>query len=456
MTFTLHTPVNETSLIYLSIFTSNKQRVRYCTGERTITKFWDAKKQRVTTKGNPKGNGTNSVLDMLESAVTDAMNLCKAKKEPLTKERITFVLDATRNQTDPTPPESTPLSFWQYFDEFLSRDRFSKNGLPLKPQSMVAYQLTYKRLKEFEKSKRIKLDFDVLDKPTLEKFKSFLLQKQNNNFLDKTVKGLAPNTINLTFKRLKTVLNEAIEDGYNVPTNFKKVVMSAVPTTEISLSIGETMSMYHLDLKHNPTLDVVRDLFLIGCYTALRFSDYSKVNSSNIEYKGTTKILSITATKTGKALSVPITEIVEAILAKYDGTLPKPYTNQRMNIYLKEIGQLLELSETVKVTAHKQGLEYKKEVPKWSLLKTHTARRTGATILYNLTKNVYLCMGLTGHSTEKQFQTYIRNTGIDNAVSLDQTFKDTKFGTITPPPETVKLTIAAKNIIIEPLNVAKT
>ncbi|MBK8586830.1 MAG: tyrosine-type recombinase/integrase [Bacteroidetes bacterium] len=83
----------------------------------------------------------------------------------------------------------------------------------------------------------------------------------------------------------------------------------------------------------------MRDLFVIGCWTGLRFSDFTKLRKDNIA-KG---IISIRTQKTDQALMIPIHPMVMEIFKKYTVSdeiiLPRAITNQNMNDYLKVIGQ---------------------------------------------------------------------------------------------------------------------
>ncbi|MBL0282280.1 MAG: hypothetical protein IPQ11_18360 [Bacteroidetes bacterium] len=112
----------------------------------------------------------------------------------------------------------------------------------------------------------------------------------------------------------------------------------------IYLTTDEMQEILELDLSIKPSLERVRDLFLVGCYTGLRFSDFSILEPKN--FKG--GMIEITQTKTGDSIMIPIHTVVHSILKKYDGKLPVAISNQKTNNHLKEIGEL--------VKSLKQGL----------------------------------------------------------------------------------------------------
>lgn len=65
-------------------------------------------------------------------------------------------------------------------------------------------------------------------------------------------------------------------------------------------------------------LDRVRDLFLVGCWTGLRFSDFSRIAPENI--KG--DFIEIETQKTAEPVVIPIHTTVKQIMKKYKGKYP--------------------------------------------------------------------------------------------------------------------------------------
>jgi len=83
------------------------------------------------------------------------------------------------------------------------------------------------------------------------------------------------------------------------------------------------------DLSENNKLDRVRDLFLIGCYTGLRYSDYSILKPEQIK-EG---FITTTQVKTGDEVIIPIHATVQKIIEKYNGNCPvQSATKRQINI----------------------------------------------------------------------------------------------------------------------------
>jgi integrase len=77
--------------------------------------------------------------------------------------------------------------------------------------------------------------------------------------------------------------------------------------------------MQNLDLSKQPRYERVRDMFVIGCYTGLRFSDLCNIKPHDIE-NGMIDIIQI---KTGNQVFIPMANDVVNILAKYNNSCLK-------------------------------------------------------------------------------------------------------------------------------------
>ena len=188
----------------------------------------------------------------------------------------------------------------------------------------------------------------------------------------------------------------------------------------IYLTEEEILLLFNLDLSQNRKLETVRDLFIVGCYTGLRFSDFTQIKKENIK----DGFISIRTQKTDKPVVIPIHWTIQQILDKYcnenENSLPRAISNQKMNEYLKEIGKKAEIKEMVLVTKSKGGLKVKSSVQKYELISTHTARRSLATNLFLQGFPSISIMKITGHKSEKAFLKYIKMTPEENAIKLKQ------------------------------------
>ena len=89
-----------------------------------------------------------------------------------------------------------------------------------------------------------------------------------------------------------------------------------------------------------------------------------------------------------------------------------------MNKYLKEVGEIAGIDETMKIAITKGGKTETNLFPKFDLMTTHTARRSFATNAYLMDIPSISIMKITGHRTERSFMKYIRISQEDNANKL--------------------------------------
>lgn len=194
----------------------------------------------------------------------------------------------------------------------------------------------------------------------------------------------------------------------------------------VYLNSKEIEKLAKLNLSENPRLDKVRDLFLIGCATGLRFSDYNQVNQDHITKVKGGYTLSVRTSKTGENVIIPIGTNVLEIIKKYDFRLQKIPSNQKVNKSLKDLCKLAGFTETIVKHISKGDMRIESKKKKWEMISTHTARRSFATNAYLGGIPELKIMKITGHRTEKSFLRYIRISQEDNALNLIQHpfFKD--------------------------------
>ena len=82
-----------------------------------------------------------------------------------------------------------------------------------------------------------------------------------------------------------------------------------------------------------------------------------------------------------------------------------------------------EITDIVEITRTEGDRRISERKKKYQLVSSHTARRTGATLLYQSGIPAGQCMMLTGHQKESTFYKYIKTTKEENARKL----KDAEF-----------------------------
>ncbi len=373
------------------------------TGEKVNPKLWDAKRQRATTdKRNPTAhvriNDTLEALAAVTVQIFRDFNLGAISLEDF-KNEIDY-----RMEWKPRPAkewEAPAISFFGFIEnEYL-------------PEKQVRAKATWQtlnnafdHLKEYAAEKRGGvLHYEDLTHRFFADFKKWLHER----------KGHGINTAAKVLRRVKQFARASHERRYHNVTDYVGVKLETAKTTKFALTFEELEAMYGMDLTDSPRLERVRDLFLIGAYTGLRFSDFSRIRPEHIEETPTEKILNITTQKTGQPVSIPLFDIPETLLRKYDFAAPS-MSNQKMNDYLKELGKRAGMTEKMFVTETAGGKRSEVVLSKWERLTTHVARRSFATNFYRDGTPAAVLMRITGHATERQFMQYIAIEGRANAL----------------------------------------
>lgn len=245
------------------------------------------------------------------------------------------------------------------------------------------------------------ITFDSFDKKFVNSFDSFLKEYYNHK----------QNSISKHFKNLKTYLIEASNRGliFNSAFIAKDFFSPTENTTAIYLNEMELKKMYDEDLSDNPTMELARDIFLIGCYIGQRVGDYNGLSNDDIVSMNGTRFFNIRQTKTKTDVLCPITkEISEIMKLRHNNLPPKKLNEQDINDEIKKLGKRLGFTKKIKCEFTKGGKKVVQMIPKYDLIMTHTARRSFCTNMYLKKMPVYDIMLFSGHKTEREFYKYIR------------------------------------------------
>ena len=200
---------------------------------------------------------------------------------------------------------------------------------------------------------------------------------------------------------------------------------------KIYLTKDEIQALFDMPLEGFD--ETVRDVFLIGCYTGLRYSDLCRITESCIgKTESGTPVIRLVQHKTKSPVIIPILDDnLIVLLKKYDFNVPKIWdvsinrniknTLSRLSLTVPSLAKkertLLTLPERrMEEEARKKGLdlfEHDAEgfpiKARWEMVSLHTARRTFITNVYLSGKfSVEFMMKLSGHKKYDTFKKYVR------------------------------------------------
>lgn len=400
---------NGLSLIYLQFKYAGRKLV-YSFGQSINPTSWHSKKQRVKSNKATTADGKhylNDLLDALEKQCNTAYNSLLKTGIPAPSEIKKRLSEFMEGKPEPSKKE-TLLSLVERFvnNEIVYR------GSTRKKNTVRSYKTTYNHLLKFSKETKTVTDFETI---TLDYYNRFVL------YLRK--KGLSSNSIGKEVKNLKTFMSEAVDLGYtdNIQFRHKKFAVSREDAEAIYLSTKEIEQLYAHDFADNKRYDEVRDLFIFGCCTGLRYSDYSTVKAGNVVKDGKDFYIKIKTQKTGQMVTIPCSPIVLGLFNKYNKqgrTLPQALSNQKFNDHIKDVCREAGLTDAGR-------LQSAPELELCECISSHTARRSFLTNYYLEGFPVIDLMKISGHTTEKSFMRYIKISGDDAARRLQTHIKKT-------------------------------
>jgi len=401
-----HQDKSKEALISLYFHYSGK-RLKYSTGEKVLPKYWNTDKQRTLyTKKYPEYVGINTRLNDLENLTI------KIFKE---YDFGDIELDNFKKELNiGTGKENLEVEKLPNFEEFVATFLEERSGkVNSKRGTWKIFKTVFNHLKEYGKERGRPLDYKDFTFEFRHKFENWLYlppREHSTNYAAKV------------FEITRQFLREAARRGYNTNKTFEQRgwTIPKAKVQNIVLSFQELETLYRLDLTNKPRLDRVRDLFLLGAYSGLRYSDFTRIKPQHIIKEGGVEMIQIRTIKTDTEVVIPLMPELKNILEKYDYHSPKAISNQKMNDYLKELCKLAEINDRISLKKSKAGKQIDLNLEKWEAVSTHTARRSFATNFYEKGLSAIQLMQITGHSTEKQFMGYINIDKKQNAINIAQ------------------------------------
>ncbi len=390
-TFSLH----PNGTIYLYHWITPTQPFKASTRLKIEASKWNKEKMRPKSPTYTyKGVNVRKELIRIENAFLEAWNYFQTNAgfSPI-KLKQKF-----KTNLLPEPARVTSKDSKQFLDFF--SNMLEEYKTTMKKNSWKGYRTTLMHLKNF--FGRSRPNFEDIDMAFYNSYKKYLIEK-----------GLSINTISTHWKFIKAIMKQAQYRRLHSNTDYLMFKRTHEESDTIFLTMDELQKIY--DLKLKGYLNKARDYFIIGSYTGLRYDDWERVDLSMIKDNEQ----SIRSKKTGEISIIPIHEKVLRTLNKYkNGKLPSKPTNQKMNLFIKEVVKKAGINDPVETRITRGGEMVLSIKPKYELVSTHTARRSLATNLILQGTSPYLVMSITGHKSLPNFEKYIRFNELQASMQL--------------------------------------
>ncbi len=357
------------------------------------------------TKGQPKNLKEANFKQLNEDLIKSSADLLNHFNKSNGKHEINS--EWLKEFINPSKqPETIPTKLVEYFDYYALHKRST-----LENSTFTKLNVNKHLLERFQIEVKREYNISEIDAKFKLDFESYCLKQK-----------YAPNTIARTIKFIKTVCYHAKSNGLETNYQLENIKVKIEKVEKIYLNPKELESIESANLEFD-YLDNARDWLLISCETGQRVSDFMRFNKDQIRYEGNVPLIEFTQLKTGKIMAIPLSKKVRTILEKRNGDFPRKISDQKYNVYIKEVCKLAEIDELIK--GSKQDAKNLRKVsglfPKYELVTSHIGRRSFATNNYGRIPTPLL-MNVTGHTTEGMFLEYIGKTQTDKAIHLAEYF----------------------------------
>jgi site-specific recombinase XerD len=362
--------------------TVNGEAVQFGAKTEVNPKIWDTKSGKAVGK-TQEVIELNGILESIKATMTKIYRELQERETTVTPERIKNIFFGVEIR------QQMLLEHFQRHNDDVER----LIGISKSKATYQKYEVTRKHLADFikEKYNLSDISFKEINHLFITDFEVYLL----------TSCGCNPNTTAKFMQFFKRIVIIAKNNGWiktdpfaNYKIRLKKVDRGYLTQEEVEAIMAKQFS--------TKRLEQVRDIFVFSCFCGLAYIDVKKLRKENIRtsFDGNLWIMG-KREKTDVTFSIPLLDIPKKILEKYEGTLPDNRilpvpSNQKMNAYLKEIGDLCEINKEISF---------------------HLARHTFATLTLSKGVSIESVSKMLGHTNIRTTQIYARIT--DAKISHD-------------------------------------
>lgn len=302
--------------------TIDKAATRFSLKIEIEPKLWNIDFARANGKSK-EAVDINKILDNTSASLHTIYQKILTKDNYVTAEKV------KNSYLGLSTDSTTLLQLYQQHND----DMEKAVGITVAKATLQKYQVTYKRLEEFMKSRYNISDINLkeIDHRFITDFELFLRTDSKCN-------------VNTTYKYMrffKKIVIMARNNGWiltdpfgNYKIRYEKVDRGYLTDHELQLMINKDYG--------TERLEQVRDVFIFCCYTGLAYVDVSQLTYDDIRESFDKNLWIMTKReKTNTDVNVPLLNIPRKLIEKYKGKMSNKkvfpvISNQKMNAYLKE------------------------------------------------------------------------------------------------------------------------
>ncbi|HEY4063192.1 MAG TPA: site-specific integrase [Puia sp.] len=334
-----------TCVISIQYCFSSDKRTLLFTRLSIPPRYWNKKLMRISSDLPAEFGNAEQLNRQLQKMLRTAEDIVNFSLQQQIEDPIDFLKQLFRPDFDlatlpekvkkMTIPGSSRLML-DNLDLFVQLDDYIRTkSRKVSPAMLKVYKILKNRLTAFQKFRKKKITFDCFDFNFYEAFINFLTFDYVQMRKKTVIRGLKLNSMESCIKQLRIFLRDRMRRKIIAPIDLSDFKILDEETDAIYLSVQEIRAMYNLDLSGHPHLKRFRDLFVLGSFTGLRFSDFSNIKPEDIR-KG------MLYKKQGKSdhwVVIPLRpEASEILINRFRNMVPK-VSNPEMNRHIKQVGR---------------------------------------------------------------------------------------------------------------------
>jgi len=372
--------IRKPDLVLMYVIFSRHSILRYSTGEHCLPENWSTTSQRA--KNGVGYVKINERIDNLDTRTREIITTLQRQGENLSPETVRRHLLVFDGKAEPS--HESLLKYAESFRKVL-KGRGTDTWKSI--QTLINHLKAYGRIYG-------EPDFGDMNMMFYNQFVEYF-----------TREGYSVNFTGKMIRNLKWMLSTASDEGIAVNPAFrsKRFRGRSEEVYNIYLSVSE-LKKIHSHSYSQPHLRKTADLFLVAAFTGMRYGDARRLSARHVSNGHITQDMQ----KVSGRVIIPIHPIVKEIFTRYGENFPEPISNQKMNLYLKEVGKEAGITDPVIKSRTEGGIKKTQTYQKWELLTVHTARRSLASNLYLAGVPIMTIMRLTGHKTLTSFLKYVK------------------------------------------------
>ncbi len=358
----------------LNVSLSGK-RLRFGTGISIEPQHWNEQRQEPRAS-DPLRNAHSRRLAQILATVSKLFNSLNVEEgaESGGTTEIDVFRDKIREYLSPNESDAVFRSDMESrFQEFIATyTKRSSRGLvtAVRPntETLNRYKHVLSTLVEWSADSGHSLTYEAMTVDFYLSYSSWLSAKRS----------VSDATVSNYIKTIKTFLRWAKSRGYHSVTDYEQFYRDKRTSETIALTLDEVRLLRDFDLSDSPRLARVRDIFLLQCFTGMRYGDLQRLEPKHFD--DASQLIRFTTEKTNTRCVIPITRPLKELLSRYPSRLFELPSGVKQNLYLKELGQKVGLTQDVTTERFVLGQRIEETKKRHELITTHVARRSYATL----------------------------------------------------------------------------